>query len=133
VWSLTIDTIVREAGVVRTTFYLHFRDKQELIETLADEQVRWLETVGQGARTDPELTRDTVRGVLDEITSQWVANHAVLSAIIEFAEYDDRMHARWTAAMRDVAGVALELFRQFWDQSGQTRRIPGAWPRRSRG
>jgi hypothetical protein len=27
--------------------------------------------------------------------------------------------------MRDVAGVALELFRQFWDQSGQTPPNPG--------
>jgi len=104
--SLSVEKIVAEAGVVRTTFYLHFRDKYELIERLAAEQEAWIETVGQGALADPE------------IVSGWAENHAVLAAIIELAEYDERMHETWRSIIHSVAAVATGVFAAHWDGSG---------------
>lgn len=116
--GLSIDRIVKEAGVVRTTFYLHFKDKRDLIEQLADEQVAWIERIGSNATADPELTLETVRRTVDEIVAMWVANAAVLSAIIELAEYDATMQAKWGAAMRHVAHVATGVFAGHWEKTG---------------
>jgi AcrR family transcriptional regulator len=84
--------------------YLHFRDKYDLIERLADEQVAWIEQTGAAAIADPQLSRATVIRTVDEIVSRWTENHAVLSAIIELAEYDARMRDTWRSAMHEVAG-----------------------------
>ena len=116
--SLSVEKIVAEAGVVRTTFYLHFRDKYELIERLAAEQEAWIETVGQGALADPELSRDTIAETVREIVSGWAENHAVLAAIIELAEYDERMHETWRSIIHSVAAVATGVFAAHWDGSG---------------
>src|ERR1051325_1081153 len=97
--SLSVERIVAEAGVARTTFYLHFRDKYELIERLAAEQEAWIEAAGRRGLADPELRRDTVRRAIDEIVEGWAANSAVLAAIIELAEYDERMRLTWVKIM----------------------------------
>lgn len=123
--SLSIEKIVREAGVVRTTFYLHFSGKHELVEQLAAEQVAWFASTGLGARSDPELTRETVRRTVDEIVAMWARHQAVISAIIELAEYDDRMRATWGTAMRDVAARASDVFRAHWATTGLTPEDPG--------
>jgi AcrR family transcriptional regulator len=116
--TLSVEKIVAEAGVVRTTFYLHFRDKYELIERLATEQEAWIETIGQGTLADPELSRATVRRAVDEIVAGWSENHAVLAAIIELAEYDERMRASWRSIIHAVAAVAQGVFESHWRTAG---------------
>jgi TetR/AcrR family transcriptional regulator, ethionamide resistance regulator len=115
--SLSVEKIVAEAGVVRTTFYLHFREKHDLIERLADEQIAWLERTGAAAVADLEFSRDTIQRNVGEIVSRWAENHAVLSAIIELAEYDPRMRDKWRRAMHEVAGVAAEIFGAHWENT----------------
>jgi AcrR family transcriptional regulator len=116
--SLSVEKIVAEAGVVRTTFYLHFRDKYELIERLAREQEAWIEAAGQRALSDPDLGRETIAKAISEIVAGWSANHAVLAAIIELAEYDERMRDTWLSIMQAVADVADGVFQAHWAASG---------------
>jgi TetR/AcrR family transcriptional regulator, ethionamide resistance regulator len=116
--TLSVEKIVAEAGVVRTTFYLHFRDKYELIERLAAEQEAWIETAGQRTSADPDLSRETVRRAIDEIVAGWAKNHATLAAIIELAEYDPRMRETWRNIMHSVAGVAHDVFQGHWNLAG---------------
>jgi AcrR family transcriptional regulator len=116
--TLSVEKIVAEAGVVRTTFYLHFPDKYELIERLATEQEAWIETIGQGALADPELSRETVRRAIDEIVAGWSENHAVMAAIIELAEYDERMRESWRSIIHAVATVAQGVFEAHWRTAG---------------
>jgi TetR/AcrR family transcriptional regulator, ethionamide resistance regulator len=122
--ALSIDKIVAEAGVARSTFYLHFKDKRQLIENLAEEQMAWIERIGQGAFRDPELTLSTVQEAVDEIVARWVANHAVLSAIIELAEYDAATRQTWVGIISHVAGVASGVFRAHWDKTGAAPAYP---------
>jgi AcrR family transcriptional regulator len=116
--NLSVERIVAEAGVVRTTFYLHFHDKYELIERLAIEQEAWIETVGKAALADPELSRTTIATAIDEIVAGWSENHAVLAAIIELAEYDARMRESWRTIIHAVAAVAANVFRTHWELAG---------------
>ena len=112
--SLSVDRIVDEAGMSRATFYLHFKDKHELVAALAEDQVAWRDTIGAEVLSDPELTRDDVHAMLSEIVSRWVANRSVLAAIIEVAEYDPAMADTWRTAMLEVAEVAGKQFRRRW-------------------
>jgi AcrR family transcriptional regulator len=122
--ALSVERIVGEAGVARTTFYLHFRDKYDLIERLAAEQEAWIEAAGRRAADDPNLTRTTIDRAIGEIVSSWVENHAVLSAIIELAEYDSRMRETWQRTMHEIAGVAAAVFAGHWSDTGRPPRNP---------
>jgi AcrR family transcriptional regulator len=121
--SLSVERIVAEAGMVRTTFYLHFRDKYELIERLAAEQEQWMEGI-ERAFGDRELDRENLRHALEQVVAGWSANHATLAAIIELAEYDPRMRQTWRAMMHAVASVAVEVFQVQWERSGATPEDP---------
>jgi AcrR family transcriptional regulator len=112
--ELTIEEICSEAGVVRTTFYLHFSEKTDLIKALAEEQVEWIEEAGRKTAADPEFSRGTVEGSIDEIVGKWVENQAVLAAIIDLAEHDPELERTWQAAIREVGGVAAGVFDEHW-------------------
>src|SRR5439155_4911859 len=100
--ALKVEDIVEEAGMSRATFYLHFRDKSELVTALAADQVAWRDEIGAEALTDPAMRRETLREMITNIVAQWAENRAVLSAIIEVAEYDPAMADTWRTAMHEV-------------------------------
>jgi AcrR family transcriptional regulator len=56
--SVTVDDVVREAGVAKGTFYVHFKDLPELTTAVADELVRAIDDLLQPIRLsldDPAL------------------------------------------------------------------------------
>jgi AcrR family transcriptional regulator len=116
--ALKAEHIVDEAGMSRATFYLHFRDKSELVAALAADQVAWRDEIGAEALTDATLTRETLHVMINDIVTRWAANRAVLSAIIEVAEYDPAMGDTWRTAMHEVAQKAAAQFRARWAGRG---------------
>jgi len=122
--ALRVEHIVEEAGMSRATFYLHFRDKSELVAALAADQVAWRDEIGAEALADPALQRETLDAMIADIVARWVENRPVLSAIIEVAEYDPAMADTWRAAMRDVADKSAEQFRARWAQRTDGPRDP---------
>ena len=120
--NLSVDKIVAEAGMARATYYLHFRNKFELVAGLMDDVVAWRTEIGAEVLEDPELSRESLDAILATIVGSWAADHAVLSAIIELAEYDPRMAERWRAAIGEVAAEAARHFHARWENQ------PGAPP-----
>ena len=112
--GLSVDRIVAEAGISRATFYLHFRDKYDLISRLAEDLFSWKDEAWVGQLADPKLELSTLERIMSDIVARWVANQAVLAAIIELAEYDPRMRDAWRSAMREVADRAASQFDQHW-------------------
>jgi AcrR family transcriptional regulator len=56
--SVTVDDVVKGAGVAKGTFYIHFKDLQELTATVADELVESIDSLLQPGRLsirDPAL------------------------------------------------------------------------------
>ena len=56
--SVTVDDVVREAGVAKGTFYVHFKDLRELTAAVADELVKAIDDLLQPIRLsidDPAL------------------------------------------------------------------------------
>ncbi|GAA0602716.1 TetR/AcrR family transcriptional regulator [Sporichthya brevicatena] len=113
--TLRVDQIVAEAGMGRATFYLHFKDKSELMAALAEDQVAWRDQIGAEVLADPELTRESVHLLMRTIVGQWAENWGVLAAIIEVAEYDTAMATIWKTAMGEVTEKAAEQFRLRWE------------------
>jgi AcrR family transcriptional regulator len=112
--KLSADRIVREAGMSRATFYLHFKDKNELVAALAEDQVAWRDEIGAGALAEADLDRATLDRMIAEIVARWADIRAVLAAIIEVAEYDPAMAETWRHAMHEVAETAGAAFRRRW-------------------
>lgn len=122
--NLSVDRIVSEAGIARATFYLHFADKQALIARLAQDEIAWREQIGAEALADPDLPRAGLDAMLLEIVSRWYADRAVLSAIIELAEYDEHIHQIWISAMREVATKAATQFHARWTAANESAADP---------
>ncbi|MDT7635576.1 MAG: hypothetical protein QOI50_7506 [Pseudonocardiales bacterium] len=112
--ALKVEHIVEQAGMSRATFYLHFRDKSELVAALAADQVAWRDEIGAEALADPTLKRETLSAMITNIVARWAENRAVLSAIIEVAEYDPAMADTWRSAMHEVADKSAQQFRARW-------------------
>jgi AcrR family transcriptional regulator len=56
--SITVDDVVREAGVAKGTFYVHFKDLRELTAAVAGELVKAIDELQQPVRLsidDPAL------------------------------------------------------------------------------
>lgn len=104
--SLSVSRIVEEAGVSRATFYLHFPDKQALIERLAEEQMAKWRSLGSSLLDNPGFTRQELEQSLSQIVAVWRAEGEVLGALIEVAEYDEDAHEIWTGV---VGAIGLEV------------------------
>ena len=111
---LSVERIVAEAGIARATFYLHFSDKHALIARLAEDEVAWRDEIGAEVLAGPGLTRATLEAMMKVIVDRWVAERAVLAAIIELAEYDPQVSVIWRSAMRAVADKAAVQFHARW-------------------
>lgn len=114
VTALSVDKIVSAAGIARRTFYLHFKDKQELIARLAADQIAWREEVGAEVLADPGLSRERLDQLLVDIVARWMENRTVLTALIEMAEYDEQMREVWDGALRAIAGNVTDHLTQRW-------------------
>jgi AcrR family transcriptional regulator len=115
--DLSAERVSVEAGMSRATFYLHFKDKRELIVALAADQVAWKDQIGAETLAAPDLDRSAVHQIIGDVLRLWLDNQPTLSAIIEMAEYDPEMSATWRSAMGEVAETAGRQFAAHWENS----------------
>jgi AcrR family transcriptional regulator len=92
--DLSIDQIVRAAGLSRPTFYAYFEDKRALVLRLGEDLERDLmETAGPWLEFAEQPAREVVAGVLDVFRR----HRAVVGAITEAATYDPDVREFWHA------------------------------------
>ncbi|MBJ7330516.1 MAG: TetR/AcrR family transcriptional regulator [Solirubrobacteraceae bacterium] len=101
--ALTVSKLAAEAEVSRATFYLHFPDKRELIDALAAPSREEWESIASDALSDPHVTRDEIRRVVREGLDNWSKHAAVLSGVVELAEYDPEVRQGWRASVAHSA------------------------------
>jgi TetR/AcrR family transcriptional regulator, fatty acid biosynthesis regulator len=82
--GLSVSAVARAAGVAQPTFYVHFRDKDELLRTLGTEQIGALRVKLREARLrvlegqGVEAVRETFRVAVDT----WIQHPALLQAFL---------------------------------------------------
>ncbi len=101
--SLSVEQLASEAGMARGTFYLHFKDKGELVarlmEVVTDDIVRdsgaWLAFADKPQRAD-------IESALLGVANAFRKHRAIVSALNDTASSDPAVEALYMAMMRAI-------------------------------
>jgi AcrR family transcriptional regulator len=111
--ELSVERLVSEADMSRSTFYVYFEDKGDLLRALTEDVItQLLAAASRWWELPPEATRDDVRDALGELWDAYVPNRLVMAAVVEAASYDPGVRETFGAMMeRSVAEVAGHIAR----------------------
>ncbi|MBF9134323.1 TetR/AcrR family transcriptional regulator [Plantactinospora sp. S1510] len=95
--DLGVQRIAAEAGVARSTFYTHFRDKSELLMRLAGT----MRTAGFDIASawDPATGPDALAEAFQRVVGIYRRHAAVLAAVNEVAAYDTTVREFWRSGL----------------------------------
>lgn len=124
--AISVDALAREAGIARATFYLHFRDKGDLIARLIARVED--EVVGAGGlwfdRAE-DATYADLREALQRFLAVYRKHHAILSAAAETASYDAEVAALYQRMLNRFVGESRRAIGRI-DERGRARPgLPG--------
>lgn len=104
--EISVARILEEAGIARSTFYAHFRDKTELLARLAGSlRQELLEIIG---RWKPDSGAEGLAAVFAQSIAYHRAHSAVLLAIKEAAAYDSGINDFYSADLDAFEAFAKE-------------------------
>jgi TetR/AcrR family transcriptional regulator, ethionamide resistance regulator len=124
--TVSIERLTGAAGLARATFYLHFRDKAELVTRLMG-RVReeivasaglWFEHAELARRED---MRRALRGIL----GVYQKHHVIIDAVVETARTDAGVAKLWQETLDALCAESREAFRHL-HQAGRAH--PAATP-----
>ena len=109
--ELSIDVLMADTGLTRTSFYRHFDDVTELVLKLLEEigaelfevAARWRQMSG---REYPEPARAALRGIVDF----FVRNGPVVRAVADAAATDERIERGYRGAIEAFIAVVAAGF-----------------------
>lgn len=128
--GLTTVRVAKEAGIAQSSFYVHFKDKQDLLRTIGEEGGERLRTSMREARrkareapTDEERHRDTFRVPLEAI-----CKHPELLRVLLRARHDSssplqEFAIRASATYRDHLATDLAALGYASDDERSRRRL----------
>jgi AcrR family transcriptional regulator len=118
--DLSVEQIARKAGRSRSTFYVYFRDKRELLLHATHEIAERLYAAAAGWLRDPGRGGD-VRDALAGILSIYREHPGLLAAVIEASGYDEHVREHWRELMgRFVAATERRLAGDEFHTQGAT-------------
>lgn len=118
--ELSVERIIREADVSRSTFYLHYADKGALLAALGDEIHKDADLpLSKWFALPPGATRDQLREALGELMDAYRPHATLLAAIVEAASYDENVRSHWD----NVIEKSSEVLRQAFEQGQKEGRI----------
>jgi TetR/AcrR family transcriptional regulator, ethionamide resistance regulator len=104
--EISVGEITRTAGTSRSTFYLHFKDKVDVIKDLIEDLVGELIDVAELANDDLARTnKDTLRMALVGLAQVYRKHVAFFSAISEVAGNNPEINERYRAMIEQAAFV----------------------------
>jgi TetR/AcrR family transcriptional regulator, ethionamide resistance regulator len=115
--AMTVDQLVAKAGVSRSKFYVHFRDKHDLLHTWFVQVARELHAGSQRwwSSTGAE-DRDALRVAIGEALSTYRPKIPLLAATFDAATLDDRIAEETQGLIdRTIASLAKHI------RAGQSR------------
>jgi TetR/AcrR family transcriptional regulator, ethionamide resistance regulator len=99
--QMSVEQIIREADIARSTFYKYFEDKGVLVIALMDAVTQ---AIGDAAvdwfTLPPKATRADLAHALARLCAAYREHGPMLSAVIEAAAYDQRVGNQYAAVLR---------------------------------
>ncbi|QUQ62773.1 TetR/AcrR family transcriptional regulator [Kutzneria sp. CA-103260] len=115
--ELGIQHIAAEAGVARSTFYAHFRDKTALLMRLA---ATFVDTsFGIASAWEPAEGPDGLAAAFRQVVGVYREHRALLQAIAEVAAYDVTVREYWSQVLARFTDRTVEVLRRE-QESGRT-------------
>jgi TetR/AcrR family transcriptional regulator, ethionamide resistance regulator len=98
--EISVEQLITEADIARSTFYVYFEDKGALMVELME---RVTKAVGDAANDwfhlPPKATRADLRNALARLAAAYRQHGRMMSAVIEAAAYDPRVQDEYAAVM----------------------------------
>lgn len=117
--GLTVEQLCKEAGIGRATFYLHFKDKGELVGCLMQQLTAEVaQSAGDWFRDDGEVDLRTMRQALFGIVGTFKRHQAVLAAVADTAPHDPAIAKAHQKMMDTLCGLSRRAIAQV-QRSGQ--------------
>ena len=124
--ELSVEQLCSEAGVARSTFYVHFRDKGELVMRVAERMLAQLSEAAE-AWWAPRSDREELLAATRRLVDVYATHRAVMVALSETAVYDPELRAVQEAMVDRQARAARRA-----DRGRQARRQLSATCTRTR-
>ncbi|MBM7492124.1 AcrR family transcriptional regulator [Micromonospora luteifusca] len=107
--DLGVQRIAAEAGVARSTFYTHFRDKSELLMRLAGTmRESSFDRTGDWDPAGPGDPLAALTEVFSDVIRIYRTYAPVLAAISEVAAYDEVVREYWAAGLEQFVARTVE-------------------------
>lgn len=98
--ELSVERIIKEAGISRSTFYAYFEDKGDLLRAVTEDLTADFLGVGQAwLALPPGATRDEVRVAFAEIFAGYRRHALLMAAVVDAASYDPKVTEQFEAMM----------------------------------
>jgi TetR/AcrR family transcriptional regulator, ethionamide resistance regulator len=109
--EISVERMVAQAKLARSTFYLYFQDKGDLLVAWFAEITGRLEDAARGWwNLGPEATRDDLRDALGHIVKTYRPHTTLMAAMYDAAAYDPEVRALVTAMMnKNIAGLRAHI------------------------
>jgi len=105
--TLSVAEIITAAGVSRASFYFYFAGKQAVLAELVRRAVGAGHEAAQPWAQATAGPRETLRAGIDAGAGLWLANAAVLRAIVENWASDSQLRELWLAQMATFTDIAV--------------------------
>lgn len=117
--QVSVEQLATEAGISRATFYLHFRDKGELVARLMARVTA--EIIAASTLDSPEtVTREALKKTVKAVVTAYHRHYAVMAAIVETAAYDEQVELLF----REMMDQLVDVNRRALQRLKQAGRIP---------
>jgi AcrR family transcriptional regulator len=109
--QLSVERLITDAAVSRTTFYRYFADKGELLAALSASAIGDIVAAAEGLWALPDdAGRDDVAAAIDAIVRVFLPHTHLMAAVTDTAGYDAGVRERFAAgfgAARAAAAAAI--------------------------
>ena len=115
--ELSVERLVAEAGISRSTFYVYFEDKGDLLRAMAEDVIVEIGEAGrQWWDLPPDATKEDVRAALREVFNTYRSHRAVFRAVVDTAAYDAGVRHQFGALVRGLISELAGHIRQGQDR-----------------
>jgi TetR/AcrR family transcriptional regulator, ethionamide resistance regulator len=110
--ALTVERLISEAGLSRSTFYTYFADKAELLRELAADVLEELfDSAAQWWERDRIASKDELYEGIRGIIVGFVNHRVIMQAISDAAATDPAIGEQWATLMKQSAGLVARHIR----------------------
>ena len=109
--ELSVERLVNEADVSRSTFYTYFEDKGDLLSSLTESVIAGLlDAASHWWSLPADASKDDLRDALQRIVDAYLPHQVVMGAVIESASYDARVREQFGVMLqRSIDEVAAHI------------------------